>query len=203
MRTLTRPLLLTLLLAPAALAGRLPGDPGDSLDIRDWIKDDKNPNAGGDDIGGDDIGAAVKTMATAMAGIAKDLSKQDTSAPVQTKQKEVASSLDSLIANLEQQCNGGGGGGNMNPTQGLKKSILAGGPGGVGDLRDARAGEKQWGALKPKDRDQILQAKTDGFPAGYESLLQSYYRRLASEDNAQPAAPAPATPANPSGAERQ
>ena len=38
-----------------------------------------------------------------------------------------------------------------------------------------------WGNLPPKLREQILQSKTDGFPPGYEALLQSYYRRLASE----------------------
>ena len=59
--------------------------------------------------------------------------------------------------------------------------MLANGPGGINDLHDPKAGEKQWGNLPPKLREQILQSKTDGFPPGYEALLQSYYRRLATE----------------------
>jgi hypothetical protein len=48
-------------------------------------------------------------------------------------------------------------------------------------LSDPKASEKAWGNLSPKERQQILQSKTDGFPAGYESLLQTYYKRLAAE----------------------
>src|SRR5207237_435646 len=33
----------------------------------------------------------------------------------------------------------------------------------------------------PRQRDAIIQSKTEGFPPGYESLLQSYYQRLAQE----------------------
>ena len=33
----------------------------------------------------------------------------------------------------------------------------------------------------PQLREQIMQSKTEGFPPGYESLLQSYYQRLAQE----------------------
>ena len=120
------------------------------------------------------------------------LTDKRTDAPVQAKEKQVTEDLGLLITALEKQCSGEGNGGNPNPTQGLKKSKLAGGPGGVGDLHDPKASDKQWGALKPKDRDQILQSKTDGFPAGYENLLQSYYRRLATEDNTARAAPAAA-----------
>ena len=120
------------------------------------------------------------------------LADKRTDAPVQEKEKAVTEDLSVLITALEKQCNGNGNGGNPNPTQGLKKSKLAGGPGGVGDLHDPKASDKQWGALKPKERDQILQSKTDGFPAGYENLLQSYYRRLASEDNTPAAGSAPA-----------
>ena len=188
-------ILATLLaLAAPASAGRMAGDPALSSDVRDFLKPSRSAATGGGT-----IGDAVHGVAVAMADIGQDLGRQDTSLPVQTKQRNVADSLDVMIKSLEQACNGGGGG-NMNPTQGLKKSILAGGPGGVGELHDTRAGEKQWGALKPKDRDQILQAKTDGFPAGYESLLQSYYRRLSTEDNAAAGSTSAAPPAAPGAA---
>ncbi|HEX8325087.1 MAG TPA: hypothetical protein VF595_14375 [Tepidisphaeraceae bacterium] len=176
MRRITLLFVLTLSAGSVVLAGRLPGDPAASEDVGDFLKP---AQSAADE--GDDIGKTVGGMAVAMGDIAGDLGRQKTDAPLQTKQKHVADSLDVMIKALEQACNGNGGG-SMNPTQGAKKSTLAGGPGGMGDLRDARAGEKQWGALKPKAREQILQAQTDGFPSGYESLLQSYYRRLSSEE---------------------
>jgi hypothetical protein len=55
---------------------------------------------------------------------------------------------------------------------------------------DPKAGEKQWGNLPPKQREQILQSKTDGFPPGYEAMLQSYYQRLAREQMADSEKPA-------------
>lgn len=171
--------LIVLLLAPAALARPMAGDPAGSMKLGDYLP----PKPGNN---GPTVGQMVAGFATAMGGIASDLGNHQTDSAVQSKEKNVTASLNTLIAQLDQECHGSGGG--MNPTKGLKKSILAGGPGGEGDLHDPRAGEKQWGQLKAKNREQILQSKTDGFPAGYESLLQSYYRRLSAEDNTTPAA---------------
>jgi hypothetical protein len=102
-----------------------------------------------------------------------------------------------LIKELEEQTKGGNGGGNPNPTKPMTKSVITGGPGGSGPLHDAQAGTKQWGELPPKDRDQILQSQTEGFPPGYESVLASYYSRLAEMEVA-PDSSGPATqPAKP------
>jgi hypothetical protein len=116
-----------------------------------------------------------------MGHIVDDLSDQKTDLPVQTKQKQVVGELDTLIKQMEAQMKSGSGGGNPNPTQPMQKSVLAKGPGGSGPLHDPRSGTKQWGDLSPKEREQITQSQTEGFPAGYEAVLSSYYNRLAQE----------------------
>jgi hypothetical protein len=116
-----------------------------------------------------------------MGHIVDDLSDQKTDMPVQTKQKAVVSELDTIIKQMEEQMQSGNGGGNPNPTKPMQKSILAKGPGGSGPLHDARAGTHQWGELSAKEREQITQSQTEGFPPGYEAVLSSYYNRLAQE----------------------
>jgi hypothetical protein len=116
-----------------------------------------------------------------MTVIVGDLSRCQTDKPVQAKEDNVVGELNYLITLLEKQCSKSGGGSSLNPTKPRADSIIANGPGGINDLHDPKAGEKQWGNLPPKLREQILQSKTDGFPQGYEALLQSYYRRLATE----------------------
>jgi hypothetical protein len=76
----------------------------------------------------------------------------------------------------------------------MQDSRLGGGPGGINELTDPKASEKAWGGLSPREREQILQSKTDGFPAGYESLLQSYYKRLAAEKVTEETDPTGAAP---------
>jgi hypothetical protein len=51
-------------------------------------------------------------------------------------------------------------------------------------MHDPKAGTRTWGQLPPKQREQILQSQNEGFPAGFESILSSYYKRLAQEDGA-------------------
>ena len=126
-----------------------------------------------------------------MSHVVGELTALKTDKPVQQVQDKVTTRLDALIKQLETECNsGGGGGGGGKP---LGRSILAKGPGGQGAMHDPKAGDKQWASLPPKQREQILQSRTEGFPPGFESLLQSYYQRLAQEqvggDDAQ-AAPA-------------
>jgi hypothetical protein len=129
-------------------------------------------NSGG---GGDPIGP----LASQMDDIGYDLGHLQTGKPVQTKEKSVVASLDELIEELEKQKSGSGGGGNPNPTNPMQHSILAKGPGGQGPLHDPLAGTRVWGQLPPKQREQILQSQTEGFPPGYESVLSSYYGQLA------------------------
>jgi hypothetical protein len=129
-------------------------------------------NSGG---GGDPIGP----LADQMDGIGHDLGHLQTGPPVQTKEKTVVASLDELIKELEQQTKGGGTGASPNPTKPANRSTLAKGPGGQGPLHDPLAGTRVWGQLPPKQREQILQSQTEGFPPGYESVLSSYYSQLA------------------------
>lgn len=115
-----------------------------------------------------------------MSHVVGELTAFKTDKPVQQRQDTVTGRLDTLIKMLEKECSGSGGGG-ANPSKPLGRSILAKGPGGQGAMHDPKAGDKQWASLPPKQREQILQSRTEGFPAGFESLLQSYYQRLAQE----------------------
>ncbi len=120
------------------------------------------------------------------------LEKQRSDDPVQRDQAEVVRKLDVLIEKLQQasqNCSGGAGGGSSgeatnNPTSPMQDSQLTGGPGGMGDLRDPDRDPKRWADLPPKDREKVLQSRTDGFPTGYEQLLEDYYRKLAEADSA-------------------
>lgn len=141
---------------------------------------------------GDPLGSLV----TAMTSIHGDLSAYQTDQPVQDKEKRVVATLDQLIAALQKSCKSGNG---NTPGTGRRQSVIANGDPAFGDLHDPNRQGRQWGQLPPKQREQILQSKTEGFPAGYEALLQSYYQRLAQEKlNDDPPADAPATrPAQP------
>jgi hypothetical protein len=141
----------------------------------------------------------IRFISKDMKSVVGDLNEYQTGQPTQTKEQQVVAQLDEVIKRLDQACKKSGAGGSLNPSRPMADSKLGGGPGGIHDLIDPNAKGKQWGNLAPKQREQILQSKTDGFPAGYESLLQSYYKRLAAEqvtdDKAAPAAdttPAPA-----------
>ena len=116
-----------------------------------------------------------------MTDIVGHLADLKTDQPVQEKQKQVVSQLDEIIKELEEACKKSGNGGSRNPTRPMNDSRIAGGPGGIGDLRDPKSGTRNFGNLPAKQRDAIFQSKTEGFPPGYESLLQSYYQRLAQE----------------------
>jgi hypothetical protein len=137
--------------------------------------------------------------------IVGELADAKTDLPVQYQQKKVVGELDTIIKQLEEQMkSGSGSGSNPNPTKPMQKSQIAGGPGGSGPLHDPKAGSHAWGDLPAKEREQILQSQTEGFPPGYEQVLSSYYNRLAQEkvssDNGTtaPAANGPTTqPANP------
>jgi hypothetical protein len=126
----------------------------------------------------------LRYLAYDMKDIVGDLSATKTDKPVQNKQQKVVDRLNQLIAMLEKQKSGIGRSSSRNPTKPRADSVLSSGPGGQGPMIDPKSGEKQWGQLPPKQRQQILQSKTDGFPAGYEAMLQSYYQRLAREQMA-------------------
>ena len=128
-------------------------------------------------------------LADRMTTIAGQLEQLHTDAPVQDRQRAVTGALDEVIKQVEQQCKGGNGGANPNPTKPANASTLAKGPGGSGPLHDPTAGTKAWGQLPAKDRAQITQSQTEGFPPGYEQVLSSYYGRLAAEQVGNDAGP--------------
>lgn len=138
-------------------------------------------------------GETLEVVSAEMAVVVRDLSKQNTGAKTQDRQKEIVTRLDALIELLEQQQRQGRGGGasSANPTSPLPDSMVIGGPGGVGDLHAPKDGGSKWGQLPPHERDKILQSMTEGFPSHYREVLERYYRRLAEE---QPVANTPAEP---------
>jgi hypothetical protein len=142
----------------------------------------------------------IQTINRHLGRITGELADAKTNEPVQTQQKKVIGDLDAVIKQIEDEMKqGGGAGSNPNPTRPMQKSILASGPGGSGPLHDPKAGVRPWGDLSPKEREQIMQSQTEGFPPGYESVLSSYFNRLAqekvnSESNGEPATTQPSHP---------
>jgi acyl-CoA reductase-like NAD-dependent aldehyde dehydrogenase len=63
----------------------------------------------------------------------------------------------------------------------MKDSSLPGGEAGEDSLRASqrvKPGES-WGAMAPAERERILQALRDNFPARYRQLVEQYYEQLA------------------------
>lgn len=123
----------------------------------------------------------------------KRLAKNVTAKPTQEPQADAVKRLDVLIAELEKECEKcRGSRANANPTRPANSSTVKSGPGGSGDLHGVRQQGDRWGELPPRERDRILQSLTEGFPAHYQNILESYYKRLATEKTGENAAPAPA-----------
>jgi hypothetical protein len=145
------------------------------VDSNDWLKD------------------PFRHLQTDMVDVIDDLAECKTHPPAHVTEPKIVSRLDVLIKLLEKQCKNGKPGGN--PNSPLRRSVLAGGPGGVGDLNAPRSSRRKWAELTPKERERILQSRTEGFPAGYEDILAEYYRRLATEDSVRAIAPSASKPA--------
>ena len=75
------------------------------------------------------------------------------------------------------------------------------GPGGQNEMRAPRDDGRDWADLSPKERQKILQSKTDGFPAGYDDILADYFRRVARAEAAAPPSADEAAPDAPAGAD--
>lgn len=125
------------------------------------------------------------SIAHDMADVASDLSDNQTGKPTQLKQKAIVAQLDKLIEQLDKQCNSSGNGsGSRSPSKPMNDSKLTGGPGGMGELGTPRSAGRDWGQISPKERERIQRSQTEGFPPGYESVLESYFRRLSEEKRA-------------------
>ena len=120
------------------------------------------------------------------------LSNFNTHEPTQPRQEQVVARLDELIELLQQQSSGSATRPAI-PAGPRANSVIAKGPGGQGPMHDPQAGTRTWGQLPPKLREQILQSQSEGFPPGYETILSSYYKRLAQENVETSASPAPTT----------
>jgi len=127
----------------------------------------------------------VSGISTKMSGVAADLGKTKTGEPVQKQQQVVLHDLDVLIAELEKQCQACRNGiKKNNPTRPLADSVIRSGTGGIGNLVDPGASNKDWAKLSSRERDRILQSMSEGFPPEYRTVLERYYRRLAEEKSA-------------------
>lgn len=120
-----------------------------------------------------------KNIQTDVKSVIHDFDEGQTKQPVKTTQPRIITRLDTLIEMLEKSCKGGSGGAGPNPTRPANSSTLAGGPGGQGELKAADKKGRNWADLTPKQREKILQSRTEGFPPGYEDILADYFRRLA------------------------
>lgn len=130
----------------------------------------------------------IGELALQMEEVVIDLSGLTTGEPVRKTQQQIVSRLEKLIADLEKESEQQRGGGGANPSRPMADSMIAGGPGGIGDLHAARKTGKQWAELPPHERDRIVQSMTEGFPAHYQKILERYYKRLAEETPAAAAA---------------
>ncbi len=105
-----------------------------------------------------------------------DLKDGRTRPPAEVTQPRILSRLDLYIAELEKVNMGAGPGGGPNPAN---ASTLKPGPGGRGEMRAPKNDGRDWADLTPKEREKILQSRTDGFPAGFDAVLADYFRRVA------------------------
>jgi hypothetical protein len=150
----------------------------------------------------DPLGDVVLDMRVAT----KWLSKATTNAITQETQKDAVERLDAIIIELEEQQKKmmGSGPTPRNPTNPMQDSMVHGGPGGEGKMRSARDQGKHWAELPPHERERIMQSMTEGFPAHYQNVLESYFKRVAEEktvkaDDSPPPAVKKSTPAGSAG----
>ncbi|MCA9077082.1 MAG: hypothetical protein KDA93_18795 [Planctomycetaceae bacterium] len=111
-----------------------------------------------------------------MQSASVDLKDGRTRPPAEITQPRILSRLDLMIAELEKSGMGGGNGGGPRPAE---QSTLKPGPGGRGEMHAPNDDGRDWAELTPKEREKILQSRTDGFPPGFDAVLADYFRRVA------------------------
>jgi hypothetical protein len=112
----------------------------------------------------------------------------------QETQKDAVEKLDKLIVELEKQAQANDGSmSSANPSRPMADSKIKSGPGGIGKLHAADQDGKHWAELPAHERERILQSMTEGFPAHYQGILETYFKRIAEEKplNADDHAPEP------------
>jgi hypothetical protein len=119
-----------------------------------------------------------------MEAVVEDFKDGKAKPPADATQPRIISRFDVIIEQLEKKAGGkAGGGGGPRPAE---SSTLAKGPGGMGELKTPKKTGKGYDDLTPKEREKILQSKTEGFPPGFEDVLADYYRRLAKAESVAP-----------------
>jgi hypothetical protein len=129
-----------------------------------------------------------------------DLKDGQTTPPADVTQPRILRRLGLLIEQLEQQGTGAGQAG-QRVNRPAQQSSLMRGPGGQNEMRAARDDGRDWADLSPKERQKILQSRTDGFPAGYDDILADYFRRVARAEASSPTTPDESAPDAPAGAD--
>jgi hypothetical protein len=148
------------------------------VDSKSWLKD------------------PFRYLQSDMVDVIEDLAAAETKTPATVTEPRIIGRMDQLIELLEKQCKKAGGAGGRP----LMRSMLVGGPGGQGNLNAPRNSQRKWAELTPKERERILQSRTEGFPPGYEEILSEYFKRLATEDSVRAIAPGAGTAAKKEGA---
>lgn len=115
----------------------------------------------------------------------EDLSNGKPKPPALVTQPRIISRLDVMIEELEKKT-GSGKGSNNAGNKPAEKSVLRKGKMKDGEMRAVDTDGKRLDRLTPKEREKILQAQGEGFPAGYEDVLQDYFRKLAASEKTTP-----------------
>ncbi|MHC4971043.1 MAG: tetratricopeptide repeat protein [Planctomycetota bacterium] len=127
-------------------------------------------------------------LAGRMNHVARKIEGGETGKPTQEKQQEIVSIIDELIRRAKEQegnsdQDGGGGPprGNDQPSSPANRSQAPPGSSRTGDLRPKpkRKPGDQWGEMRDKERDDVLQALKEKFPDRYRELLEQYHKALA------------------------
>ncbi|MEM7393790.1 MAG: hypothetical protein AAF492_15725 [Verrucomicrobiota bacterium] len=126
----------------------------------------------------------LEDIADDMKVSSQELGRLKTDEPVQDLQENILAKIDKLIEGMEKECSscsGGSGQAGALPSRPAAKSVIMGGPGGSGDLHAPKEGRKKWAELPDQERDKIMQSLSEGFPPGYEVILERYFKNLAEE----------------------
>ena len=129
-------------------------------------------------------------LAGRMDKAAREIERGKTGKGTQVEQKEIVDIIEELIKRAEQQEGQGQGqnnGGQQTPRDGnqsnspLNKSKVAPGAsrtGNLGGKKKPKPGD-QWGKMRDKEREEVLQSLKEKFPDRYRELLEQYHRQLA------------------------